>query len=49
MKVIFSFIADRKLRGLAHTLIDSVKLLTLYEEIKIPMSIGRKSIVLGIA
>lgn len=50
MKVIFSFIADRKLRGLVHTLIDNVKLLRLYEEmIKIRMSIGSKSIIVGIA
>lgn len=51
--MIISFVADMKLRGLANTLIDDVKLLvkllSLYEEmIKILMSMGRKSIVVGI-
>ena len=48
--MIISFVADMKLRGLANTLIDNVKLLSLYEEmIKILMSMGRKSIVVGVA
>lgn len=51
--MIISFVADMKLRGLANTLIGNVKLLvkllSLYEEmIKILMSMGRKSIVVGI-
>lgn len=41
--------ADRKLRGLANTLTDNVKLLRLYEMIKILMSIERKSIVVDMA
>lgn len=46
MKVIFNFIAVRKLRGLANIL---TKLLRLYGMMKILMSIERKSIVVDIA